>query len=312
MDLEIKMDDSIPSEKRVPLADPFILCHEGAYYAYGTHSKDGIEVYQSEDLKHWRGGVGRSKERLALHKDDSFGDCGFWAPEIYYVEGRFLMYYTASKRACVAVADNPLGPFIQPVKESLIPDEYSIDSSLFIDDDGKPYLFFARSPNHNGSEIWSMELEQDLMHVIPKTFRCHARPWQPWELKESIINEGPFVLKHNGIYYLTYSGNAQTCSEYGIGCAVSDHIDGIWRKYDDNPILQNCGGLCCVGHHSFFNDTDGNLRIVFHARMAPVPTGQRHTYIGTARFDGNGTHPAHLVIDNNFIIPELIYNDSDT
>ena len=37
-------------------------------------------------------------------------------------------------RACVAVADNPLGPFKQPVKESLIPDEYSIDSSLFIDD----------------------------------------------------------------------------------------------------------------------------------------------------------------------------------
>ena len=39
-------------------------------------------------------------------------------------------------------------------RESLIPDEYSIYSSLFIDDDGTPYLFFARSPNHNGSEIW--------------------------------------------------------------------------------------------------------------------------------------------------------------
>ncbi len=293
--------NTIPAEKRLPLADPFILFHDGIFYAYGTHSKDGIEVYHSDDLRHWK-----LAPRLALHRDDSFGDGGFWAPEIYFIGGRFLMYYTASKCACVAVADNPLGPFRQPVKESLIPDEYSIDSSLFIDDDGKPYLFFARSPNRNGSEIWSVELEADLMHVIPETFRYHARPWQAWERKESYINEGPFVLKHNGFYYLTYSGNAQTCPEYGVGCAVADHIGGIWRKYDDNPILQCIGGLWCVGHHSFFHDADGSLRIVFHARMEPVPTLQRHTYIGSAFFDERGSQPARLVIDDDFIVPELM------
>jgi len=295
----MNQSNTLPAERRVPLADPFILLHNGLYYAYGTHSKEGIEVYQSDNLCHWRA------YGLALRKEDSFGETGFWAPEVYNVNGRFLMYYTASKRACVAVADNPLGPFRQSVKEALIPDEYSIDSSLFIDDNGKPYLFFARSPNHNGSEIWSMELEADLMHVCPETYRYHARPCQAWELKESIINEGPFVLKHQGHYYLTYSGNAQTCPEYGIGCAVADDIDGIWRKYDDNPILQCRGGLWCVGHHSFFHDKDGNLRIVFHARMEPVPTLQRHTYIGTASFHDCGYQPPRLVIDDDFIVPEL-------
>ena len=34
----------------VPLADPFILLHNGVYYAYGTHSDQGIEVYTSDDL----------------------------------------------------------------------------------------------------------------------------------------------------------------------------------------------------------------------------------------------------------------------
>ena len=31
----------------VPLGDPFILLHNGTYYAYGTHSDEGIEVYIS-------------------------------------------------------------------------------------------------------------------------------------------------------------------------------------------------------------------------------------------------------------------------
>ena len=41
------------AEKRVQLADPFILLHEGTYYAYGTHNPHGIEYYISNDLKNW-------------------------------------------------------------------------------------------------------------------------------------------------------------------------------------------------------------------------------------------------------------------
>ena len=40
--------------KSVPLGDPFILLHDGTYYAYGTHAADGIEVYTSKDLRKWK------------------------------------------------------------------------------------------------------------------------------------------------------------------------------------------------------------------------------------------------------------------
>ena len=53
---------------KVPLADPFIMLYEGTYYAYGTHSEDGIEVYISDDLKTWR------YQGLALNRKDSYGD----------------------------------------------------------------------------------------------------------------------------------------------------------------------------------------------------------------------------------------------
>ena len=36
----------------VPLGDPFILLHNGTYYAYGTHSDEGIEVYISVSYTH--------------------------------------------------------------------------------------------------------------------------------------------------------------------------------------------------------------------------------------------------------------------
>ena len=54
----------------VPLADPFILLHDGTYYAYGTKAEHGIAVFESDDLQTWRKASGRAAEGLALHKDD--------------------------------------------------------------------------------------------------------------------------------------------------------------------------------------------------------------------------------------------------
>lgn len=109
--------------KSVPLGDPFILLHDGTYYAYGTHAADGIEVYTSKDLRKWK------LHGLALHKDDVWADSRFWAPEIYEIDGKFYMYYTADEHICVAIADSPLGPFRQNEKKPMVAGEKMIDSS---------------------------------------------------------------------------------------------------------------------------------------------------------------------------------------
>ena len=67
-----------PPDRRVPLADPFILCEKGVYYAYGTYrSAEGIGIAVSADLVRWKMGVGKAKDGFALHKDDSFGEKNF-------------------------------------------------------------------------------------------------------------------------------------------------------------------------------------------------------------------------------------------
>lgn len=40
--------------EKVTLADPFIMLYHNTYYAYGTNSDEGIEVYTSNDLREWK------------------------------------------------------------------------------------------------------------------------------------------------------------------------------------------------------------------------------------------------------------------
>ena len=114
----------------VPLGDPFILLHEGTYYAYGTHSDKGIEVYVSDNLKTWSRPA-QLPDGLALNKKDVWADRWFWAPEVYLVNGIFYMYYSADEHICVATSKSPLGPFKQEKKEPMIADEKCIDNFLF-------------------------------------------------------------------------------------------------------------------------------------------------------------------------------------
>ena len=111
----LSQEDSI---LKVPLGDPFIMLWEGKYYAYGTYSNDGIAVYVSDDLLTWEGTTS-----LALHKDEVWADRWFWAPEVYAVNGKFYMYYSADEHICVATSDSPLGPFRQEIQKPMIESE---------------------------------------------------------------------------------------------------------------------------------------------------------------------------------------------
>lgn len=242
----------------VPFGDPFIMLYNDTYYAYGTYAEDGIEVYTSPDLLTWE-----KKDKPALHKDDTWAGRWFWAPEVYYVNGKFYMYFSADEHISVAVADSPLGPFSQTVKKPMLEGEKSIDSSLFIDDDGKPYLYFDRF--NDGLNIWVAELEDDLQTIKESTMTKCISVSQAWEEVWPRVNEGPYVLKYNGIYYMTYSANSYESTFYGIGYATADSPMGPWEKYDRNPIYQKPDTLVGIGHNAMFTDKEGKLRITFHA-----------------------------------------------
>ena len=283
----------VQEDRRIRLADPFILLDNGTYYAYGTHSNKGIEYYTSTNLKEWKFGG------LALHKDDSYGEKWFWAPEVYLVNGVYYMFYSAEARTCVATADSPAGPFEQQEQKPLIDGYKNIDNTLFIDDDGTPYMFYVRV--EKPFKICVAELNKDLQSVKEERVAVCISPNQSWERKSQRVNEGPSVFKHNGRYFMLYSGNGYKSHYYGIGLATAKSIKGPWRKSSLNPILQLPGELVGVGHGAPFYDKKGRMHYVFHAHNSNEKVHPRCMYITRMNIKGDKVN-----ISNRYITPKRI------
>ena len=285
----------------IPLADPYILYEDGTYYLYGTGSGDGIAVAVSKDMRKWEWPE-NEKYYLALHKDNSYGTYYFWAPEVYKVGDKYLMYYSSQEHICAAWGDSPLGPFKQ-VEKKPMRDPKGIDNHLFIDDDGKPYLFWVHFSG--GQQVWVAELENDYTTIIPGTETKCISPVQDWEMIWATVNEGPFVLKHEGKYYLSYSANTYESQHYAIGYAVSDSPKGPWVKYHDNPILHQPAGLVGTGHPAFFKDKDGTNRITFHSHNKAGQIHPRILHIGTYGFENLENEDDRLYVDKAFFTPHM-------
>ena len=268
--------------------DPFILLHEGKYYEYGTNHDDGIQVYESDDLTEWRL-CENGRGGFALRREDTGGEKWFWAPEVYPQGDGFAMYFTRDLHLCCARAPHPAGPFVEVNRRPLfdMPNEHWIDGSCFVDDGGQAFLYFSRRPQGApGSEIWGVELEADRVTLREGSLFCCFGTTEPWELLSGRIRtvEGPFMLKHGGKYYLTYTANHFESHDYAVGYAVSESPRGPFVKAAENPILRRPCGFVGSGHHSFFHDREGRLRIVFHAHYSAEQMFPRRVLIGTADF----------------------------
>jgi xylan 1,4-beta-xylosidase len=291
-------------------ADPYILFHEDTYYLYGTGGANrGIRVYQSDNLASWSKAVGTA-DGFALDSSDVWGSNGFWAPEVYYYEGKFLMFYTVESRIAIAESDSPLGPFVQNEKTPLHPDIKEIDPHLFIDADGKKYLYFVRFTG--GNVIWAAEMKDDLSGLKEGTLVEILGVTEPWERTSSEpvarVTEGPFVLKHNGLYYLSYSANHFRSPDYAVGYAISESPLGPFTKYEGNPILIGDGkDIFGTGHHSFFEAGSGQMYMVYHSHKSGESVQPRTTCLDRCDFVKTGNNqPDKLVVYGPTTTPQKI------
>ncbi len=284
-------------------ADPYILEYNGRWYLYCTTEnakpledersfntdndvEDGIFVYASYDLENWEN-LG-----LCLNKKDVIGEKWFWAPEVIYHNGRFYMTYSAEEHIAVAVSDRPEGPFVQNEKKWLREGK-AIDGDFLVDDDGSVWLYFAKLDG--GNKIFVAKLSDDLLSIEKEYENCLIEPEMPWETIDSIVAEGPFAIKHNGIYYLSYSANHTRNENYAVGYAVSKSPTGPFTKYEGNPILSKNGKIKGTGHHSLAKVTDNEYICAFHCHSVhdddPDNFKPRLVCLAPAKFEktGNGT-----------------------
>ena len=282
--------------------DPSYVMSDGIYYLYVTAEKfvkTGIPVYKSTDLVNWEGPCG-ADNGLALSAENVWGDKWFFAGAVIEKKGKFYMFPTVDEHLVVATSDSPLGPFKQKIKKPMH-NFCEIDSGIFTDDDGKTYIFFVRFDR--GNVVFGAELNDDFLTMKEETITECLRPDQPWEFGQNKplapINEGAFMLKHKGIYYLTYSGAHYLSKDYAISYATSKNPLGPWKKYKNNPILKANDFVSGTGNGEFIKSPDGSeLFCVYHTHKNLKNSLPRALAIDRAYFKTNPEGgPDILVID---------------
>ncbi|MBQ7850255.1 MAG: family 43 glycosylhydrolase [Clostridia bacterium] len=229
------------------IGDPFLMRHDGRFYLYcSSHSHlPGVKCWVSEDMIHfdYQGFVCTDERTI-----------GAYAPEVAYNAGKFWMVTSPRGSGHYLLrSDSPLGPF-EVVSDNL---GNGIDGSIFVDDDGRSW--FYRS-SHQGIRVHAMP--------TPGEIDVRNRPIEASWLGH--WTEGPQVIKRDGRYFLTDTGNHVCCRGYHVDYTVSregaDH--GYRRLRDGMLLLETRDEYHALGHSSTCVGPDmDTMYIVYHKNV---------------------------------------------
>ncbi len=264
-------------------ADPAVARFGERYYVYGTTLRDGgtVQALTSTNLVDWES-VGDVLEPIP--------DAGpaYWAPEVAFADGAYHLYYSvggldgAGHRLRVATASSPVGPF-RDAGVHLVPDQdFTIDAHPFCDEDGTWWLFYCRDFLDGGRVGTGIEVDRLVdMRTPAGQPREVLRPGADWTLfqadrpwrgqtRDWYTVEGPSVRRHDGRYWLFFSGGAWERPTYGLACAVADTVTGpyvITPAADAANLLRTVpGSVIGPGHASTVVGPDGRaVYVLYHA-----------------------------------------------
>jgi beta-xylosidase len=133
----------------------------------------------------------------------------------------------------------------------------AIDPMVFVDDDGSAYLYWGQG------RCKAVKLNDDMISFNMADVRDLTPPG---------YNEGPFVHKRNGQYYLTWSEFDTRDPRYSVAYATGDSPLGPFTKAPDNPILRQSGLVKGAGHHSLVQIPGGDEWVIAYHRFR-IPGG---------------------------------------
>jgi len=271
------------------IGDPTVLFHDGRYYLYPTGDNRGYDVYVSHDLVNWQKGP-----RIFSSEEP-----GVWAPDVFYnkADQTFYLYYTMSGRIGVATAERPDGKFRD--RGTLI--ENAIDAHMFKDQDGQYYLYYVQYP---GFRIHVQPMASPLQKKAAPVRLIQAT--DPWEMQQAALTEAPWMLQHNGFYYLLYSASGADSQDYAIGYATAKNPLGPFTKYEGNPIIKKGQGIFGPGHCSVTRTPDGQLWMVYHQQKNEQRGWNRIICIDPLRFDDKGVLHGRATRGEPRKVPEVL------
>lgn len=270
------------------IADPSIVEINGVFYCYAT--TDGYEhglrtsgppvIWKSTDFVNWSfKGIFFPSAAQQL----------YWAPsKVIAANGKYYIYPTINTNIHVAVADSPEGPFrlangpdrftgadaAQPLVKLNGPKKTKgIDAEVFVDDDGKAYMFWAQ---RGAARLKPDMITLDTAVVVIKT-------------KRQGYTEGPIFFKRKGIYYFLYTLSGHENYQYAYGYSrVSPFGPFTFPEQDIISTTDRSQAIYGPGHGCVFSKAgtdDYYFSYLEFGRGGPT----RQVWVDKLEFNDDGT-----------------------
>ena len=280
--MKVKIEKMIKTGLK-SLRDPFVLVTEEAYYLYGTDVGDGgwnnsvLACYKStEGLS-----SGWHKTDELVYERPKFAEKQLWAPEVHKYKDSYYMitsYFSSDTehRGCsILKAPTPEGKFVEITNGQITPKDWdAIDGTLYVDEDGAPWLIFVHEWTSTEDKIGRMaaaRLGEDLTHLItePKElFRADDPSWT-----ENGTTDGPFMYKtKDGELLMLWSNFVERDYCVGIARSKSARPDGEWTQDERLLFSKEITGNYDGGHGMIFTDRDGKMYLSVHSPNLPTDT----------------------------------------
>ena len=260
-------------------------------------------LWSTTDMVNWteHGAVASLKDFAWRSREN-----GAWAIQTVERNGKYYLYAPLHGHGIgVLVSDSPYGPFRDPLGEPLVWQKEhwdDIDPTVFTDDDGQaymywgnPHVYYTKLNNDMIStqgDIYVLNPKDGVMRPVKEEgAKVDLRaPWSEkatWTVKN--YQEGPWLYKRNGHYYLGY---ATTCCPEALGYAMSDSPTGPWewKNYIMKSTERDRGnhpGICDFKGHSYIFGQDYDLMhletFVHHERRSVSATEIEYNADGTIK-----------------------------
>jgi hypothetical protein len=255
-------------------ADPSAHVFEDRLYIYPSHDldHDNPETREGDqyDMEDYHVFSLENMQSLpvdhgqVLHVDDvPWAEKQMWAPDAAFKNDTYYLYFPAKDhegtfRIGAATSQSPAGPFT-PQPEP-IPGSFSIDPSVFIDDDGQAYIYFGglwggqlekwKTGHFDAKGVESggekpalgprvAKLSPDMLSFAGpiEEVSIAAEDGQPLLAgdHDRRFFEAVWLHKYNGVYYLSYS----TGDTHFIAYATGENPTGpfVFRGYILYPVV---------------------------------------------------------------------------
>jgi arabinan endo-1,5-alpha-L-arabinosidase len=259
--------------------DPSVHVWNGVYYTFATNT-DGFDVPVRHSTGTWSGvplGWSAPSEAFPWWNQPSWiVSCGgkhMWGPNVVEISGAHYLYFSAAI-SCngsgfgehaigVAVSyTGPMGPYNKIGDAPLHRDPWgrgAIDPEVFLDDDGTGYLLYSTDWGPLGprpgvsrtiegrrmASPWGLE-SVNTPGAWNVLLTANAGNW------EGGVVEAPSMVKHNGTYYLFYSGGIFTnvyqtnFALCGTPLATCGRLTGNPWMFNGWEGMENPGGMDVV------------------------------------------------------------------